>query len=133
MSGQESPRSSSNAPYNATAIVNVPNRSDRGAIPLVGETGATGPAILQGFVTAKTATGGAAVDVSLAALQSVALSGNVTRQLNIPLQNTSATAVGPAVNSTGLASVTGSMSCPSGSPSGANCAQYTLVVPGQQS
>jgi Domain of unknown function (DUF4382) len=120
---------SSNAPYSATAIVNVPNGSNLGAIPLVAETGATGPAILQGFVTAKTATGGATVDVSLAALQSIALSGNVTRQLNIPLQNTSATAVGPAVNSTGLVSITGSKGCPAGSPMGANCAQYTLVVP----
>jgi len=120
---------SSNAPYSATAIVNVPNGSNLGAIPLVAETGATGPAIFQGFLTAKTATGAATVDVSLAALQSIALSGNVTRQLNIPLQNTSATAMGPAVNSTGLVSITGSKSCPAESPMGANCAQYTLVVP----
>jgi hypothetical protein len=119
----------SNAPYNATAIVNVPNGSNLGAIPLVAETGATGPAILQGFVTAKTATGGAVVDVSLAALQSISLSGNVTRQLNVPLQNTSASAMGPAVDSTGLVTITDSKSCPMGSPMGANCAQYTLVVP----
>lgn len=120
---------SGNAPYNATAVVNVPNGSNLGVIPLVAEAGATGPAILQGFVTATTATGGAIVDVSLAALQTISLSGNVTRQLNIPLQNTSATAMGPAVNSTGLVSVTGSKSCPTGTPVGANCAQYTLVVP----
>src|SRR5438034_7073686 len=63
----------SNAPYNATTVVNVPNGSDLGAIPLVAETGATGPANLQGFLTAKTATGGATVDVSLAALQSISL------------------------------------------------------------
>src|SRR6266550_4037952 len=119
----------SNAPYNATTVVNVPNGSDLGAIPLVAETGATGPANLQGFLTAKTATGGATVDVSLAALQSISLSGNVTRQLNIPLQNTSASAAGPAVNSTGLVSITASNSCPMGSPTGANCAQYMLVVP----
>lgn len=120
---------SGNAPYNATAVVNVPNGSNLGAIPLVAETGATAPAILQGFVTATTATGGATVDVSLAALQTISLSGNVTRQLNVPLQNTNATAMGPAVNSTGLVPVTGSNSCPTGSPVGANCAQYTLVVP----
>jgi hypothetical protein len=119
----------SNAPYNATVIANVPNGSSLGAIPLVAETGATGPAILQGFVTAKTATGGAAVDVSLAAVQSISLSGNVTRQLNIPLQNTSASAMGPAVDSTGLVSITDSKGCPMGSPVAANCAQYTLVVP----
>lgn len=118
-----------NAPYNATAVVNVANGSNLGAIPLVAETGATGPAILQGFVTATTATGGATVDVSLAALQTISLSGNVTRQLSVPLQNTNATAMGPAVNSTGLVSITGSNSCPTGSPVGANCVQYTLVVP----
>lgn len=120
---------SSNAPYNATAVVNVPNGANLGAIPLVAEPGATGPAILQGFVTARTATGAATIDVSLAALQSISLSGNVTRQLSIPLQNTTATAMSPAVVSTGLISITDSKNCPMGTPAGANCAQYALVVP----
>jgi len=118
-----------NIPYNATAALNVPNGSNLGTIPLVAEVGATGPAVLQGFVTAKTATGGATADVSLAALQSITLSGGGTRQLNIPLQNAPATALTPAVTSTGLIPVTDSTSCPTGSPTGANCAQYTLVVP----
>jgi len=34
-----------------------------------------------------------------------------------------------AVTSTGLISITDSKNCPMGSPTGANCAQYTLVVP----
>ena len=114
---------SSGAPYNATAALNVPNGSNLGAIPLVAETGATAPANLQGIVTAKTASAGAMIDVSLAALQSVTLSGGGTRQLNIPLQNTS------SVTSTGLISVADNKNCPTGSPIGANCAQYTLVVP----
>ncbi len=118
-----------NLPYNATAVVNVPNGTNLNVIPLVAETGATGPAILQGFVTAKTATAGATVDVSLAALQSINVSSSVTRQLTIPLQNTQATAATPAVTSTGLISITDSKNCPMGSPTGANCAQYTLVVP----
>ena len=118
-----------NLPYNATAVVNVPNGTNLNVIPLVAEAGATGPAILQGFVTAKTATAGATVDVSLAALQSINVSSSVTRQLTIPLQNTQATAATPAVTSTGLISITDSKSCPMGSPTGANCAQYTLVVP----
>ena len=118
-----------NLPYNATAVVNVPNGTNLNVIPLVAEAGATGPAILQGFVTAKTATAGATVDVSLAALQSISVSSGVTRQLTIPLQNTQATAATPAVTSTGLISITDSKSCPMGSPTGANCAQYTLVVP----
>ena len=118
-----------NLPYNATAVVNVPNGTNLNAIPLVAETGATGPAILQGFVTAKTATAGAMADVSLAALQTINVSSSVTRQLTIPLQDTQATATTPAVMSTELISITDNKSCPTGSPTGANCAQYTLVVP----
>ena len=118
-----------NLPYNATAVVNVPNGTNLSVIPLVAETGATGPAILQGFVTAKTASGGAAADVGLAALQTINVSASVTRQLTIPLQNTQATATSPEVKSTGLISIIDSTNCPTGSPAGANCAQYTLVVP----
>src|SRR6266481_416627 len=118
-----------NLPYNATAVVNVPNGTNLNIIPLVAETGATGPAILQGFVTAKTATAGATADVTLAALQTINVSSSVTRQLTIPLQNTQATAMTSAVTSTGLISITDSKNCPMGSPTGANCAQYTLVVP----
>src|SRR5229473_1677267 len=119
-----------NLPYNATAVVNVPNGTNLNAIPIIAETGAAGPAILQGFVTAKTATAGAAVDVSLAALQTINVTSSVTRQLTIPLQNAQATAMTPAVMSTGLISITSSTACPLGSPMGANCAQYTLVVLG---
>jgi hypothetical protein len=118
-----------NVPYNATAALNVPNGSNLGMIPLAAEVGATGPAVLQGFVTARTSTGGATADVGLAALQSITLSGGGTRQLNIPLQNASATALTPAVTSTGLISISDGTNCPTGSPTGANCAQYTLVVP----
>jgi hypothetical protein len=93
------------------------------------ETGAAGPAILQGFVTAKTATAGATAEVTVAALQTINVSASATRQLTIPLQNTQATATTPAVMSMGLISITDSTTCPMGSPTGANCAQYTLVVP----
>jgi hypothetical protein len=121
-----------NLPYNATAVMNVPNGVNLATIPLVAETGATSPAILQGFVTASTATGGASVDVSLAALQSVSFGSGmtVTRQLNIPLQTIPATSTSPEVDSTGLISITSNTSCPTGSPTNANCGEYTLVVPG---
>lgn len=120
-----------NLPYNATAVVNVPNGSDLGAIPLVAETGASAPAVLQGFVTATTGTTAATVDVSLAALQQVTLGTTMAtmRQLNIPLEMIAATSTTPATDSTGLISVSSSTSCPMGSPTNANCAQYTLVVP----
>jgi hypothetical protein len=119
----------SNLPYNATAIVNVPNGTNLNVIPLIAETGAAGPALLQGFVTARTAAAGATADVTVAALQTINVSSSVARQLTIPLQGTQGTAMTPAVMSTGLISITDSANCPMGSPAGANCAQYTLVVP----
>ena len=121
-----------NLPYNATAVVNVPNGTNLNAIPLVAETGASGPAILQGFVTASGASGGAQADVSVSALQSVSFgtSPMTTRQLTIPLQTIQMTATTPAVSSTGLVSIESNTNCPSGSPANANCALYTLVVPG---
>ena len=119
-----------NLPYNATAVMNVPNGVNLGAIPLVAETGATAPAVLDGFVTASTSSGGASMDVSIAALQPITLAGNMNRQLNIPLQTIAATATSPEVDSTGLISVSSSANCPVGSPMNANCAEYKLVVPG---
>jgi hypothetical protein len=68
--------------------------------------------------------------VTVAALQTINVSASATRQLTIPLQNTQqATTITPVVMSTGLISITDSTTCPLGSPTGANCAQYTLVVP----
>jgi len=119
-----------NLPYNATAVLNVPNGSNLGTIPLVAETGATAPAVLQGVVTASTASAGAMVDVTLAALQTVSSGTNTTRQLTIPLQTIAATNTSAEVDSTGLISISSNTSCPVGSPVNANCATYTLVVPG---
>lgn len=121
-----------NLPYNATAVLNVPNGTNLSAIPLMAEVGATAPAVLQGFVTASTGSTGATADVSLAALQSITFGTTtvMTRQLNIPLESIQATATAPAVISSGLISVSSNTNCPVGSPANANCAEYTLVVPG---
>ena len=117
-----------NLPYNATTVMNVPNGTSLGAIPLVAETGATAPATLKGFVTATNAGAAAQIDVSLSALQSVTVSG-ATRAMTIPLQTIAATATTPEVDSTSPISVTAATTCPTGSPANANCAEYTLVVP----
>lgn len=117
-----------NLPYNATTVVNVPNGTSLGTIPLIAETGATAPATLQGFVTATNAGAAAQIDVSLAALQSVTVSG-ATRAMTIPLQTIAATSTTPEVDSTSPISVTAATTCPTGSPANSNCAQYTLVVP----
>jgi len=117
-----------NVPYNATTVLNVPNGTNLGAIPLIAEAGATAPAIFQGFVTATNGAAAGTIDVSLSALQTVA-SGATTIQITIPLQTIPATTTSPEVDSTGLVSVSASTSCPTGAPAKANCAQYTLVVP----
>src|SRR5260370_39528724 len=60
-----------NLPYNATGVVNVPNGTNLNVIPLVAEAGATGPAILHGFVTAKKGTPGRTGGVRLAGLRTI--------------------------------------------------------------
>ncbi len=99
--------------YNATVVVNVPGGTDVGTLPLVAETGAAkGPGTIQGIATALNGTAGANKTVSL--------SGGATRPVTIPL----------LPGSTSNAAVESSMPCPAtGSPMGAFCAQYTLVVP----
>ncbi len=119
-----------NLPYNATAVLSVPNGTNLGAIPLQPETGATAPATLQGFVTATTGTVAASVDVSVSALQQVSFGAPaITRQVTIPLEAIQATQTTSAVTSTGLISLTTNANCPTGAPANTNCAQYTLVVP----
>jgi Domain of unknown function (DUF4382) len=118
----------SNVPYNATVVLNVTNGTNLNTIPLVAETGATAPAVLQGFVTATKGTSAATADVTLAALQTVALSGSGSRQITVPLESANGGAT-PAVASTGTVSVEANTNCPVGAPANSNCAQYTLVVP----
>ncbi len=118
-----------NLPYNATAVLNVPNGQSLGPIPLVAETGASGPAVLQGLVTATAGTTAAQIDAAMAALQTISVPGGTTRELSIPLETAPATSTSPAQASTNPLAVASNTACPMGSPANANCAQYTLVVP----
>jgi hypothetical protein len=113
--------SSSGIAYNATVVVNVPGGTDVGALPLVAETGtAKGPGTIQGIVTALNGTASANIDVSTSALQAVSLSTGATRPVTIPL----------LPGSTSNVAVQSATPClATGSPTGAFCAQYTLVVP----
>lgn len=105
--------------YNATVITGVPGGTSLGKIPLVAEMGtATGPGTIQGTVTALNGATGGTIDVALSALQSITTASG-SLQVTIPLQG----------NSTGLISVANATSCPMGSPMGANCGSYSLVVP----
>ncbi len=107
--------------YNATVVVNVSGGTDIGTLPLVGETGtATGPGKIQGIVTALNGTTSADIDASTSALQTVSLPGGATRPVTLPLLQGSVSNV----------AVQSAAPCPAtGSPTGAFCAQYTLVVP----
>jgi uncharacterized protein DUF4382 len=118
-----------NVPYNATTVLNVPNGTNLGAIPLIAEVGATAPAVLQGFVTATNGAVAGTIDVSISALQTVASGAATTRPITIPLQTIPTTTTTPEVDSTGLVSVSTNTSCPTGAPANSNCASYTLVVP----
>ncbi len=119
-----------NVPYNATVVLNVPNGTDLNTIPLIAETEAAAPAVLQGFVTATKGASAATADVTLAALQTVSPGGSSTsRQITIPLESIQAVGATAAVDSTELISVEANTNCPLGSPMNANCKQYTLVVP----
>ena len=118
-----------NVPYNATAVLNVPNGTNLGAITLVAETGATAPAQLQGVVTATSGTAAVSIDATLSALQTAPSGGTSTRQITIPLQTIPATSTTPEIDSTGLISVDSSTNCPTTAPKNTNCASYTLVVP----
>jgi hypothetical protein len=121
---------SNNVPYNATVVLNVPNGTNLNTIPLIAETGASAPAVLQGFVTATKGASAATADVTLAALQTVSPGGtSASRQITIPLESIQAVGATPAVDSTESISVDSNTKCPTGSPLNVNCAQYTLVVP----
>jgi len=109
--------------YDATVVLNVPGGTNLGAVPLVAETAATagastGPGTIQGTVTAINGTTGASLDASVSALQSVTVS-STTRTFTVPLFASSSADV----------MVTSGTTCPTGSPTGAFCGSYTLIVP----
>jgi hypothetical protein len=118
-----------NVPYNATAVLNVPNGTNLGSVPLIAELGAAAPAVFRGIVTATNGAAAGTIDVSLSALQTVPSGPGTTQQITIPLQTIPATSSTPEVDSTGLVSVSSSVICPPGTSAPANCAAYTLVVP----
>ena len=111
--------------YDVTVVFNVPGGTNLGAIPLVAETAATagastGPGTIQGTVTAiVSGTMGASIDASVSALESVSVS-SVSHMITTPLLPNSTT-FPLAINS--------SSSCPAGSPTGAFCGSYALIVP----
>jgi len=114
---------SSGTAYDVTVVLNVPGGTNLGAVPLVAETAATagastGPGTITGTITAINGTTGASIDAAVSALQSVTVS-STTRTFTVPL----------FANSTPDVTVTSATTCPTGSPAGAFCGSYTLIVP----
>jgi hypothetical protein len=111
----------SGAAYNATVAVNVPGGTNLiNPIPLTLETTSPNtPTTFQGLITA--AGGSGSIDVSVSALQSVTLPGIGIRSFAIPAEGGS--------SSVSTIAVVSNASCPSGAPTNANCATYTLVEP----
>ena len=109
--------------YNATVAFSVPGGTNLGAIPLVAEkpaaaSASTGPGTIQGTIMAINGTTGASIDATVSALQSVTVS-STSHAFTIPLF--------PKSNAN--VAVTSSTSCPTGSPTGAFCGSYSLIVP----
>ena len=114
----------SSVAYDATVVLNVTGGTDLGAVPLVAETAATagastGPGTIAGIVTAINGTTGASIDATLSALQTATVA-SVSHTFTVPLFAKSVSSI----------QVTSSTPCPAmGSPKGAFCATYSLVVP----
>jgi hypothetical protein len=115
---------SSGTAYNVTVVLNVVGGTNLGAVPLVAETPATagastGPGTIQGTITAINGTTGATIDADVSALQTVMVS-STSHTFTVPLfANSNAADI----------MITSNTSCPEGSPTGAFCGNYTLVVP----
>ena len=115
---------SSGTAYDATVVFNVTGGTNLGAVPLIAETAATagastGPGMIQGAVTAVSGTTGAKIDATVSALQTVMVS-NMSHTFTVPPFQKPASLV---------IQVSSSTSCPMGSPTGAFCGSYSLIVP----
>lgn len=115
---------SSGTAYDATVVFNVTGGTNLGAVPLIAETAATagastGPGMIQGVVTAVSGTTGAKIDATVSALQTVMVSSMSHTFTVPPLQKPASLVI----------QVSSSTSCPMGSPTGAFCGSYSLIVP----
>lgn len=109
--------------YNATVTVGVPGGTNLGVIPLMPESGASGPTAFHGSVTATTGTAPASVDVLVSAIQTAPLGGGATLPVTIPAEATSTSASGANI------SLDSATNCPPSPPANVNCGGYTLIEP----
>jgi hypothetical protein len=123
--------------YNATVVVGVPSSGvNLGAVPLIAETGGdTGPAKIEGIITASSASGPSSVRVAVSAIQTINLRGGLSVPVDVPQTVTLAGANSRPVTIPGergtsadivLQSASG---CPA-SMQNVNCGKYVIVAPG---
>jgi hypothetical protein len=117
-----------NVPYHATMVLNVPNGTNLGPIPLIAgrRQGPDGPSRLLDCQDGATAVN---IDVSISGLQTVASGASTILPITIPLQSIPATQFAPEVDSTTPVPVSSDTPCSQSAPANANCASYTLVIP----
>jgi hypothetical protein len=123
--------------YDATIVIGVPSSGvDLGAIPLTSETGDnTGPARIEGIVTASSSSGPSNIRVTVSAIQSVDLRDGLSIPVDVP-QTVTLTGASyrlmtiPGEHGTSADILVRSASgCPS-SMQNVNCAHYVIVAPG---
>jgi hypothetical protein len=123
--------------YDATIVVGVPSSdSDLGAIPLIAETGdETGPAKIEGIVTASAASGPSSIRVTVSAIQTIDLRDGLAIHVDVP-QTVTLTGADyrpvtiPGEHGTSADILLRSASeCPA-SMRNVNCGRYVIVAPG---
>ncbi len=104
--------------YNATIAINVPGGTAMGKIPLVAETGTTGPGTIKGTVTSANAGVGVTIDAAMSAFQTISLSGGGARDVTIPLLGASTGNIATTATPVSIVCAVNTF-----------CEQFTLIVP----
>lgn len=122
--------------YNATIVIGVPSSGvNLGAIPLVAETsGDTGPARIEGIVTASSASGLSSIRVTLSAIQTIDLHDGMSVPVDVPQTVTLTGADYRLVTIPGERGTSANLllrsasDCPA-SMQHVNCGKYVIVAP----
>jgi hypothetical protein len=123
--------------YDATVVLNVPVSAQLGAVPLVHESGSsTGPAKIEGFVTASSASGPSVIRATVSAIQTIRFDAGLALPINVPQTvtintgNTRPITIPGEPGTSADIPVRSSAGCPASAAGTVNCGQYTVVVPG---
>ncbi len=123
--------------YDATVVLNVPVGASLGAIPLVHENGAsTGPAKIEGFVTASSGSSPSVIRATVSAIQTITLDAGIALPVSAPQTvtinsgNTRPITIPGEPGTSADIMVRSSADCPASLPRNVNCGRYTIVVPG---